>query len=51
MVIFVSSVRRVADGGSALDPIIVSTLLSRQRDDDPLTELTPRERDVLVLRR
>jgi DNA-binding NarL/FixJ family response regulator len=46
---FVSSVRRVADGGSALDPIIVSTLLSRQRDDDPLTELTPRERDVLVL--
>jgi len=46
---FVSSVRRVADGGSALDPIIVSTLVSRQRDDDPLTELTPRERDVLVL--
>jgi DNA-binding NarL/FixJ family response regulator len=46
---FVSSVRRVADGGSALDPIIVSTLLSRQRDDDPLTELTPRERDVLAL--
>ncbi len=46
---FVLAVRRVADGGSALDPIIVSTLLSRQRDDDPLTELTPRERDVLVL--
>jgi DNA-binding NarL/FixJ family response regulator len=46
---FVSSVRRVADGGSALDPIIVSTLVSRQRDDDPLTGLTPRERDVLVL--
>ncbi len=46
---FVSAVRRVASGGSALDPIIVSTLLSRQRDDDPLTHLTPRERDVLVL--
>jgi len=46
---FVSSVQRVADGGSALDPIIVSTLVSRQRDDDPLTDLTPRERDVLVL--
>jgi len=46
---FVSSVRRVGDGGSALDPIIVSTLVSRQRDDDPLAELTPRERDVLVL--
>jgi DNA-binding NarL/FixJ family response regulator len=46
---FLAAVRRVADGGSALDPIIVSTLLSRQRDDDPLTHLTPRERDVLVL--
>jgi len=46
---FVSAVRRVADGGSALDPIIVSTLVSPQRDDDPLTHLTPREREVLVL--
>jgi DNA-binding NarL/FixJ family response regulator len=46
---FVSAVRRVADGGSALDPIIVSTLLSRQRSDDPLARLTPREREVLVL--
>jgi len=46
---FVSAVRRVAGGGSALDPIIVSTLLARQRSDDPLTRLTPREREVLVL--
>jgi DNA-binding NarL/FixJ family response regulator len=46
---FVSAVRRVADGGSAIDPIIVSTLLSRQRNDDPLELLTPREREVLVL--
>jgi DNA-binding NarL/FixJ family response regulator len=46
---FVSAVRRVADGGSAIDPIIVSTLLSRQRSDDPLELLTPREREVLVL--
>jgi DNA-binding NarL/FixJ family response regulator len=46
---FVSSVRRVAEGGSVLDPIIVSTLVSRQRDDDPLSHLTPREREVLVL--
>jgi DNA-binding NarL/FixJ family response regulator len=46
---FLAAVRRVADGGSALDPIIVSTLLSRQREDDPVTHLTPRERDVLVL--
>src|SRR4051812_38523276 len=46
---FLAAVRRVAQGGSALDPIIVSTLLSRQREDDPVTHLTPRERDVLVL--
>jgi DNA-binding NarL/FixJ family response regulator len=46
---FVEAVRRVAAGGSAIDPRIVSTLLSRRRDDDPLAELTPRERDVLEL--
>jgi DNA-binding NarL/FixJ family response regulator len=46
---FVDAVRRVGEGGSALDPIIVSTLLSRRRGDDPLTELTPREREVLEL--
>ena len=46
---FVEAVRRVAGGGSALDPIIVSTLLSRHRSDDPLAELTPREREVLEL--
>jgi DNA-binding NarL/FixJ family response regulator len=46
---FVSAVRRVADGGSALDPIIVSTLLARQRTDDPISQLTPREREVLEL--
>jgi DNA-binding NarL/FixJ family response regulator len=44
---FVGAVRRVAEGGSALDPVIVSTLLSRQRADDPLAALTPREREVL----
>ena len=46
---FVSAVRRVADGGSALDPIIVSTLLARERPDDPVARLTPREREVLEL--
>jgi DNA-binding NarL/FixJ family response regulator len=46
---FVAALRRVADGGSALDPIIVSTLVSRQRPDDPLARLTPREREVLEL--
>jgi DNA-binding NarL/FixJ family response regulator len=46
---FVGAVRRVAAGGSALDPIIVSTLLARRRTDDPLEALTPREHDVLEL--
>jgi DNA-binding NarL/FixJ family response regulator len=46
---FVGAVRRVANGGSAVDPNIVSTLLSRQRDDDPLAVLTPRESEVLEL--
>jgi DNA-binding NarL/FixJ family response regulator len=46
---FVDAVRRVAGGGSAVDPTIVSTLLSKQRDDDPLAALTPREREVLEL--
>jgi DNA-binding NarL/FixJ family response regulator len=46
---FISAVQRVAAGGSAIDPIIVSTLLSKRRGDDPLEELTPRERDVLEL--
>jgi DNA-binding NarL/FixJ family response regulator len=46
---FVAAVRRVAEGGSAIDPTIVSTLLSKRRSDDPLTSLTPREREVLEL--
>ena len=46
---FLAAVRRVADGGSALDPMIVSTLLARQRPDDPIAQLTPREREVLEL--
>jgi len=46
---FVESVRRVADGGSALDPEVVSQLVGRARRDDPLAELTPREREVLEL--
>ena len=41
--------RRVAEGGSAIDPIIVSTLLSKRRSEDPIDVLTPREREVLVL--
>jgi DNA-binding NarL/FixJ family response regulator len=46
---FIGAVRRVAAGGSAVDPTIVSTLLSRRRRDDPLARLTPREREVLEL--
>jgi DNA-binding NarL/FixJ family response regulator len=46
---FVAAVRRVGEGGSAIDPIIVSTLLSRRRSDDPLENLTQREREVLEL--
>ena len=46
---FIEAVRRVADGGSALDPEVVSQLLGRRRRDDPLDELTPREREVLGL--
>jgi DNA-binding NarL/FixJ family response regulator len=46
---FSDAVRRVADGGSALDPQIVSQLVGRRRGDDPLGELTAREREVLGL--
>ena len=43
------AVRRVGAGGSALDPEVVSQMLGRRRDDDPLEQLTPREREVLGL--
>jgi DNA-binding NarL/FixJ family response regulator/class 3 adenylate cyclase len=46
---FGTAVRRVADGGSALDPAVVSELVGRKRRDDPLDQLTPREREVLQL--
>ncbi len=46
---FVAGVERVAAGGSVIDPTIVSTLVSRRRDADPLEQLTPREREVLEL--
>ncbi|HEX6702604.1 MAG TPA: response regulator [Gaiellaceae bacterium] len=46
---FTSAVRRVAQGGSVLDPAVVSQLVGRRRKADPLEELTPREREVLEL--
>jgi DNA-binding NarL/FixJ family response regulator len=45
---FLDAVRRVADGGTALDPEVIAQLVSR-RTDGPLAELTPREREVLGL--
>ena len=46
---FAAAVRRVATGGSALDPTVVSQLLARRRGTDELDRLTPREREVLAL--
>ena len=46
---FVEAARRVAAGGTALDPEVVSQLFSRRREDGPLERLTPREREVLAL--
>jgi DNA-binding NarL/FixJ family response regulator len=43
---FVDAVKRVADGGTALDPVVVGRML-RRRGGGPLDSLTPRERDVL----
>ncbi len=44
-----SAVRRVANGGSALDSKVVSNLMRRERPDDPINELTQREREVMEL--
>ena len=46
---FAAAVRRVAEGGSALDPEIVARLVGRRRRDNPIDTLTPREREVLAL--
>jgi DNA-binding NarL/FixJ family response regulator len=46
---FLEAVRRVADGGTALDPDVVAALFSRRRQDGPLERLTPREREVLAM--
>ena len=46
---FLDALRRVAGGGTVLDPEVVAQLLVRRRRDDPLRALTPREREVLAL--
>ena len=45
---FMDALRRVARGGTALDPEVVAQLMSRNRPDDALAALTPREREVLA---
>ncbi len=46
---FVDAVRRVAAGGTAMDPQVIARLLARPAQQGPLARLTPRERDVLAL--
>jgi DNA-binding NarL/FixJ family response regulator len=46
---FVEAVRRVARGGTVMDPEVVSRLVGRPRQDDPIADLSPREREVLSL--
>jgi DNA-binding NarL/FixJ family response regulator len=46
---FVDALRRVARGGTAMDPVVIAQLLGRTRPDDPLAALTERERTVLEL--
>ena len=46
---FTSAVRRVAEGGSALDPLVVSELVGRRRRNDAMELLSPREREVMEL--
>ncbi|PCG82276.1 DNA-binding response regulator [Streptomyces sp. WZ.A104] len=46
---FIDAVRRVAAGGTAMDPQVISQLLSRRSQDKPMGGLTPREREVMAL--
>jgi DNA-binding NarL/FixJ family response regulator len=47
--ILVDALRRISEGETVIDPTIVSRLVGRRRREDPLAELTPREREVLEL--
>ena len=47
--VLVDALRRIDDGETVIDPTIVSRLVGRRRREDPLAELTPREREVLSL--
>ena len=46
---FLDALRRVAAGGTAVDPDVIAQLLGRRGEDDPLADLSPREREVLAL--
>jgi DNA-binding NarL/FixJ family response regulator len=46
---FIDAVGRIARGGSVVDPALVQELVAARRRDDPLADLTPREREVLAL--
>jgi len=46
---FTAAVRRVSEGGSALDPVVVAELVGRRRENDPVEQLSPREREVMEL--
>ena len=47
--LLIDALRRLADGETIIDPTIVSRLVQRRRQSDPLAELTPREREVIEL--
>ena len=49
LALFIDAIRRVARGGSALDPAVVQRMVGRHREGGPIDELTPREREVLGL--
>ena len=46
---FLESLERIVEGGSVVDPGLIGELVSSRRRDDPLADLTPREREVLGL--
>jgi DNA-binding NarL/FixJ family response regulator len=46
---FIQTVERIVKGGSVVDPALVQELVAARRADDPLEEITPREREVLAL--
>jgi serine/threonine-protein kinase PknK len=46
---FIDALERISAGGSVIDPTLVQTLVRARRGDDPLSELTSREREVLAL--